>query len=57
MSASKIEEIENIGKKKNSVDRKYRKYLKDSLHRRERRKLKRDPELDPEYRRFHGWEH
>ena len=57
MSASKIEEICKIGGKKNSSDRKYTKYLKDSLHRRERRKLKQDPEHNPEYRKFNGWEH
>lgn len=57
MSSSKIEQVENIGKKKNNTDRKYRKYLKKSLIRRERRKLKKDPEADPEYKKYDGWEH
>lgn len=36
---------------------KYRKLLKLYLHRRERRRAKRDPEVKAGYRRFQGWEY
>ncbi len=57
MSLAKIEEIDKISKRKNSGDRNYVKFLKKSVHKRERLKMKKDLEYEPEYRRFAGWEH
>jgi len=56
MSSSKIEKIDNVGIKCNS-ERKYRRYLKKALHRRERHLANRNPEQQPQYKKFNGWSH
>jgi len=56
MSFGKIEQLENIFSRKNRGTQNYRKFLKKSLHRRERRRMK-DTEYTPQYKKYNGWEY